>query len=135
MKITSIVALVAVAVMPALAAHMEHGKKEIKLLKDSAAALSSISPDLSGRLKEYAAKETEETEKSEAARSESSAKDDIKLLKDSAAALKSTRPDLAKGLKKFADKESREAKRESSEKERPAPMGTQQENQTPSPGY
>lgn len=95
----------------------EHGKKEIKLLNDSAAALSSTHPDLSKRLKQYASKESGEKEENESEQAETSAKDDINMLRESADALEKSRPDLCKGLNQYAKKEERERREDSEEHE------------------
>jgi hypothetical protein len=89
------------------------GKKHVKLLNDSAAALSTSNPDLSSRLKEMASKEGSAKEgkaKVSKAAQESAADEDrdVQTLKDAASALKTSRPDLAKGLEKFSKMEARE---------------------------
>jgi hypothetical protein len=116
MKLIPIVALaLALAPSHALARGAEHGKRDIKLLNDAAAALSASHPDLSTRLKDYALREAGETEESGAGAAGARDKD-VQLLKDSAAALDSSDQKLAKGLKKFARKESREARMKPAER-------------------
>lgn len=134
--ITTLLALSLLSVSQAFAARMEHSKKDIKLLNDSAAALASVDPDLSGRLTKYADKEAGEKAEAVKAESKMTMKDDAKLLKDAAAALKASRPDLSKGLDRYAAKESREHRRMSAEPKATAPE-TQPQNaqptQTPAP--
>jgi hypothetical protein len=60
MKRTSLIAAFVLALAGTSFAK-EHSRKDIKLLDDSAAALSSINPDLSSRLKDYASRESAET--------------------------------------------------------------------------
>lgn len=119
MNPTKLALFAAALLLPATQAFADGGrelsKKEIKLLKESSAALSSSNPDLSKRLSEYALKESNEKEENENEQAETSEKQDIKMLNDAAAALKDSRPDLSKGLKKYASKEEREQKEESEE--------------------
>jgi len=96
----------------------EHSKKEIKLLNDSAAALTSSNPDLSNQLRDFASKESGETEENESEQAETSGKEDIKMLRSAADALEKSRPDLCKGLNNYAKKEEREMRVESKEHER-----------------
>ena len=130
-----IVALLALSLLPvshAFAGQMEHNKKEIKLLNDSAAALASVNPDPSDRLTQYASKEAGEKTEAVKAESKTLMKDDLKLVKDAAAALRASRPDLSKGLDRYAVKESREHRRGSSEKKVTIPENVQPA-QTPAP--
>jgi hypothetical protein len=117
MKTTMAVAFLALALIPAGAqAHdRAHSKSEIKLLKDSAAALAPTDPVLSAKLKDYAAQGAGKKELAEGAQDEAAEQQDIQLLRDSASALKPSRPGLAKGLNRLADKEMKAEKRESSE--------------------
>jgi hypothetical protein len=119
----------------AYAAEREHGRSEIKLLKDSAKALAPINADLSTRLKQYAAKESGETEAAESEKTEANESSEIQLLKESASALEGSRPDLAKRLKKYADKEARERKKESSEDDSRGTREAQPQETAPSSGY
>lgn len=110
MNPTKMALFVAALLLPAAQAFAggEHSKKEIKLLKDSAAALSSSNPDLSNQLTKYASKEAGEKEETESEQAETSDKQDLKMLRDAASALKESHPDLSKGLRKYASKEERE---------------------------
>ncbi len=96
-------------------ANSEHEKEKIKLLNDSAAALTQSNPALAAGLTKYAVQEANEmVEKSEGKKEE--AKDEameqaqraahIKLLRDSAAALQAGHADLAERLTKMADRHS-----------------------------
>lgn len=115
MKTLTLVTLTALVLAPfsQVGATGMHGKKKIQMLNDSAAALSSINPDLSGRLKSYADKEASETKESEMSETKATRAQDAQLLSESANALEASRPDLAKKLKKCAAKENKEMKRES----------------------
>ena len=120
MKPNAIATLVVAMILPvaqALADGGEHSKKEMKLLKDSAAALQTSNPALAGKLKSYATKEAGEKEETESKEAETDEKQDVQMLRDSAAALKTTRPDLAKGLRRYAEKEEKERHEESEEHE------------------
>ena len=133
-KMALIAAALLLPAAQALADGGEHSKKEIKLLKDSAAALSSTNPDLSKRLKTYASKEAGEKEETKGQEAETSDKDDINMLKEASSALKTSRPDLSKGLQKFAAKEEREEAKESDEQ--PMRSGGHEAPQQPvQPGY
>lgn len=106
MKMPVFVALVTGLLFPASAfADGKHSKEEMKLLNDSAAALSGIDADLSARVKEMASHEKREKkglEKSAEARAAY-----VQSLRDAAAALRATRADLAERLEKFAEKKER----------------------------
>ncbi len=96
----------ALCVLPATGfAHGKMGKKNVKVISDSAAALATSNPDLSSRLKELASREGAAKEKSDAATDED---EDVQTLKDAAQALKTKRPDLAKGLERCAKMEAKE---------------------------
>lgn len=95
-------AALALAASPAFAGQ-EHSRKEIRLINDSAAALQSTHPELSSKLKGYAAQEKGESDRVETDRPE-----DIQMLRDSAAALESVKPSLARGLRRLASKEETE---------------------------
>ena len=93
MKSSMAIAFLALALMPAGArAHdRTHSRSEIKLLKDSAAALEPTNPELADRLKECAAKGSLKKDAAEAAedeRSEKAEKSEAQLFRDSAAALR-----------------------------------------------
>jgi len=83
-----------------------HSAKELKMLNDSAAALSSSNPDLSLRLTDFAKKES--TEKNGDEMREAGHSDDVQLLKQAADALRKSHPDLARDLRRYAAREERE---------------------------
>ncbi len=124
MMITAFALALLVPASQGLADGHEHSKKSIKLLEDSAAALSSSNPDLSSRLKEYSARESRERESSESEQGEKNESQDIRMLREAAEALKTTRPDLSKWLKRYASQEEREERGEL--RERSAPSGGQE---------
>lgn len=91
---------------PAVAfAVQDPSAKQLKLLNDSATALSSSNPDLSQRLTQFAQKESTEKPGNEVAEGPQSG--DVPLLQQSAEALQASRPDLAQGLRQYADEESK----------------------------
>lgn len=112
MKLITVVTLAALTLMPA-APSFATGKNEIKVLNESAAALTTIDPVLAARLKKFAAKESGEREEKAGSLRRDSAKTDAQeaqLLKDSAAALRPSRPDLAKKLERYSKEEKVESK-------------------------
>lgn len=90
----------------------EHGKGEIQLLKDSAAALQATNPTLADKLNQYATREAGEKEEEKYEEKEAAEKADVQMLKDAASALKASRSDLADGLNQYADKEAEEEEKE-----------------------
>jgi hypothetical protein len=131
----------ALCVLPATGfAHGKMGKKHMKVISDSAAALSTSNPDLSSRLKELASREGAAKESKEARVSAADEEKDVQTLRDAAAALKVSRPDLAKGLEKCAAMEQKEWKHKGgmkdNKKESPMPETKGQSPAKPSPsGY
>ena len=75
---------------------------QIKVLKDSATALSTSNPDLAKGLNEMADKKAEMMKKMQEWKDKHDAK--MKLLKDSAAALQKSKPALAQELQKMSEK-------------------------------
>src|SRR5438046_697977 len=106
MKLTRMLPALTLIFGVAYPAFADHSAKELKVLNDSATALSSVNPDLSGRLSQFAQKESTEKESDE--RVEAGHSGDVQLLTQAADALNGARPDLAKGLRRYAGKESRE---------------------------
>jgi hypothetical protein len=91
----------------------EHSKADIQSLRDGAAALKAINPDLSEKLGKYADKEANEKgESEEKEEMEEHEEGNIKLLNDSAAALQASNPQIAESLKKYAEHEAEEEKEE-----------------------
>ena len=94
------------------AEEMEHKAADVQSLRDGAAALKAINPELSEKLSKYADEEANEKEEAEEQEEmEEHEEGNIKLLSDSAAALQASNPQLADSLKKYADKEAAEGQR------------------------
>jgi hypothetical protein len=116
-KITTTNAFLALVLASAgLAQAHGHGKQDIKLMREAAAALETTSPDLSARLKDCA---DGATKKGTPSMTEQAELREADLFRDSAAALKDSRPDLSKRLNRVADKEIRESSSRPSEDETP----------------
>ena len=96
---------------------------QIKVLRDSATALTTSNPVLAKGLNDLADKRTEMMQKMQEWKDKHDAK--IKLLKDSATALTASNPALAQELQKMSDKKHME-KEESSETIEP----TQEQGET-----
>jgi hypothetical protein len=79
---------------------------QVKVLRDSAAALQALNPGLAKGLNDLADKKEEKMKKQQERKDQYAAM--IKLLKDSAAALKASNPTLAKELKKISEKKNDE---------------------------
>ena len=75
---------------------------QIKVLRDSAAALKSSNPDLAKGLNDLADKKADELQKWQEWKDKHDAK--MKLLKDSATALQTSNPALAQELQKMGEK-------------------------------
>ena len=89
----------------------EHSKADIQSLRDGAAALKAVNPELSEKLGKYADKEAnEKKEAEEKEEMEEHNEGSIKLLNDSAAALQVSNPKLSESLKKYAEHEAEEGK-------------------------
>lgn len=105
MKRTTMIAFLVLGLLfPGLVRAHGHGKTDIKLFKESAAALEATNPDLAGRLRQCAA-----GEKKEGVETAEAEKKDAELFREAATELKASHPDLAKRLNRVADKETRES--------------------------